>query len=508
MFGTAPGWNSGCHLFAHHDVTGPATPLANVTSGQCPPAPVPLLLRTMGSPASTSGTDSSMGVFTSVSQDWAAGSCAQIRTTIRYYKRHNYFDFETYFTSGAHGTAAVELLHPSLGHSTTGSEFPVFVVQNSSNRGLATWAGNFLGSTEVVYPPPTGWKRGSFVGGRGNGPMVLYSAPTNATDLQPALALSVANHFQSAILSRRADGAVVAGVQGFISSVPKNWTLRVGLAPRRGVIAAMNGLGTALQSQHQTHRLTLDEDPLDKRLGFVQDDGSYYEFEHYVRLIHNRSWSWSFASAEINRSGFRPAAAIMSDLNKYHRSLNLDLGYYHIDGYWYRKYNTSNPSQVSPPDAGGCCENQTADPFQFPSGIKSVGVPMQLFMSHSWGRTNVYGKGAGHPTPWEPNMGKGQYAWENASWGCCAVQSSVTPEASKEFWHERFSQQVTDSNLKASILDQLYCLQSAFAGWMNRTDGISLVQQSYDDAATFFRIPFRVDMHTPSDVMASLIMHL
>lgn len=53
-------------------------------------------------------------------------------------------------------------------------------------------------------------------------------------------------------------------------------------------------------------------------------------------------------------------------------------------------------------------------------------------------------------------------------------------------------------------MDQLSCLQNSFASWMNRTDAVSLVQQSYDDAATLFKIPYRVDLHTPSDVMGSL----
>lgn len=63
---------------------------------------------------------------------------------------------------------------------------------------------------------------------------------------------------------------------------------------------------------------------------------------------------------------------------------------------------------------------------------------------------------------------------------------------------------MNESNLKAAINDQLYCLQSCFAGWMNVTDAVSTVQQSYDDAATHFRIPYRVDGHTPSDALSSL----
>ena len=168
--------------------------------------------------------------------------------------------------------------------------------------------------------PPTGWKLNGFVGGMGTGPMVLYSTSDGAIGtLPPALALSVGNHFQSAILSRRIDGAVVAGVQGFVTAVPQNWTLDVGLAPRRGILAAMTGLGTSLQAQHQTQRLTLDEDLLDKKLGYVQDDGGYYCFTEYAdRHV-------------TNRSGFKPAHIIMSELKSYHSSLNLSLGVYHID---------------------------------------------------------------------------------------------------------------------------------------------------------------------------------
>ena len=131
-------------------------------------------------------------------------------------------------------------------------------------------------------------------------------------------------------------------------------------------------------------------------------------------------------------------------------------------------------------------------------------MPTQLFMAHCWNRPNVYGKDAGVPTPWEPNMGKGKWPWVNVTWGCWDVHSSVAPEASSAFWHERFEQQVNDSNLQAAILDQLSCLQNSFAGWVNRTDAVSQVQQGYDDAATFHKIPYRVDLHSPSDVLASL----
>ena len=329
VFGKAPGWGLGCQLFAKDDVAGPAISLANVTSGQCPPAPPALVLQATGLPDSTSGTDP-MGKFTGISQAWSAGTCAQIRTTIRYYEQYDYFEFETRFTDGATGTAAVEPVHQYLGQSTTSSEFPVLLVQNSSNRGYVTYSGNFLGGTESVHRPPTGWHIGGFVGGMGAGPMVLYSA-SPSPELPPALALSVGNHFQSAILSRRVDGAVVAGVQGFVTSVPKDWTLSVGLAPRRGILAAVNGLGTSLQAKHQTHRLTLDEDLLDKKLGYVQDDGGYYCFTEYAdRHV-------------TNRSGFKPAHEIMSELRVYHQSLNLSMGVYHIDPYWYLKYNASDP---------------------------------------------------------------------------------------------------------------------------------------------------------------------
>lgn len=47
---------------------------------------------------------------------------------------------------------------------------------------------------------------------------------------------------------------------------------------------------------------------------------------------------------------------------------------------------------------------------------------MQLFMAHMWNRPNVYGRGAGNPTPWEPNIGKGNWPWVNATWGCWDVQ--------------------------------------------------------------------------------------
>ena len=245
--------------------------------------------------------------------------------------------------------------------------------------------------------------------------------------------------------------------------------------------------GEAAQAQHATQRLTLDDDLLSSRLGYVQDDGGYYCFCEYTDRHLN------------NRSGHAPAGEILTGLKEYHASLGLDVGVYHIDPYWY----TRCPGDPACPDQYACgdpntpansdASNMSANAWHFPGGIKQAArdVPMMLFMSHAWNDMDrvVY---------------TGDYRWMKATWAYWDVRSSVQPTDSARFWHDIMARHVRDSNLHALTMDQLPGTLYAFEAHLSSVDAAEELQAGYAAAAAAFKLPFRVDLHTAPLAMASL----
>jgi hypothetical protein len=192
----------------------------------------------------------------------------------------------------------------------------------------------------------------------------------------------------------------------------------------------------------------------------------------------------------------------MTELKRYHTSLGLELGVYHIDPYWYSRC----PGDPRCPDKFSCgdpnhpasCSASTLEPnpWHFPGGsIKAAApdVPMMLFMSHAFN----WGKG------FQPEYAK-EYAWEPATWPFWCIMSSVTPSASSAFWHYILGKHVKESNLQAMTMDMLTGTQYAFAANLNVTDAAEEMQAGYAAAAAAHKLPFRVDLHTAPLALASV----
>ena len=202
-----------------------------------------------------------------------------------------------------------------------------------------------------------------------------------------------------------------------------------------------------------------------------------------------------------NRSGFAPAGETMTELKRYHASLGLDLGVYHIDPYWYSRC----PGDPRCPDKFSCgdpnppasCAASTLEPnqFHFPGGIKAAApdVPMMLFMSHAFN----WGEG------FQPAYAK-QYAWEPATWPFWCIYSSVAPSSSSAFWHFILGKHVKESNLQAMTMDMLTGTQYAFASNLKVADAAEEMQAGYAAAAAAHKLPFRVDLHTAPLALASV----
>ena len=312
-------------------------------------------LEAVGSPVTTVGREQlpGRGKFSAVTQAWVAGKCALLSTTIRYFQAHDSFEFLTNVTSGAAGTAAAPPQNKPT--ATLATEFPVLLLRAGSSApqvGSAwlpcavTWGAGTIGPGEILLPTvsPDLAALGPIVN-TDSGPVVFYSpSPSNSSEFGPAVALGLGNHFSSTGMSRTAAGALAAGASGYLATIPRGWTVSVGMTARRGVNSAALAWGEAARAQHGTARLSLAEDKLSSRLGYVQDDGGYYCFCEYTDRHLN------------NRSGFRPAGQTMTALKQYHEKLGLKLGVYHVDPYWYSRCPGDSREMLAV-----CCRRQSCE---------------------------------------------------------------------------------------------------------------------------------------------------
>ena len=264
------------------------------------------------------------GSYVEISQGWIAGKCGRFVTSIRYYSAWDSFEFLHSATSGAHGTAAKPPANKAT--SLLATAFPTLLLRGRALHmpGMLNWNDGAIGPGEVLFAAPIAPDFSQFesIAGMDAGPVALFEpSPSNSSSFGPALTIGLGNHFTSTALTRLDNQALAAGANGYIASIPPGWTVSVSMSARLGINAAMLDWGEVARIQHSTTKLTLDDDLLSAKLGYVQDDGGYYCFCEYTDRHLN------------NRSGFGPAGRTMTALKRYHAELGLDLGVYHIDPY-------------------------------------------------------------------------------------------------------------------------------------------------------------------------------
>lgn len=141
--------------------------------------------------------------------------------------------------------------------------------------------------------------------------------------------------------------------------------------------------------------------------------------------------------------------------------------------------------------ASCAASNLSANEWHFPGGIKAAApaVPMMLFMSHAFNSPTVYSS---------------SYPWQPATWPFWCMYSAPQPAASARFWHDIMAYHVEHSNLQAMTMDMLPGTMYAFASNLETADAAQELQAGYAAAAAEFKLPFRVDLHTPPLAMASM----
>eukprot|EP01043_Picozoa_sp_COSAG02_P038845 COSAG02_NODE_3026_length_7517_cov_4.200593_4_plen_981_part_00 len=430
------------------------------------------------------GTDSRLGSWEAVTGKWSAGVCAELSTTILFFPDRDAFEFRTIIGGGANDTNTLPPSARSDGSfykplaASTATEFPSFPPpDNGAGLGFITWNGDVLGSNEHLHrpvPQSTGGAKSAdfkqYVGGLVSGPLVIYGGPDGgaSSDHPPAVVLSPANEFDVARLMHQVDGGagmtrIVAGVQGMITALPANFTLRFVLSGREGVNAAMAGWGKTMQLMHGTRKFSLEEDTLSRQIHYVNDNGANYCYCHW--------WPKCESAGDCV-----PMHVTLTQLKAYHRSIGLRVGHYHLDPFWW-----------SQEPFGGCgrgatAVNMSASAWHFAGQqIGTLGLDMQLIVKYINGTDNVYAS---------------EYSFDT---------KQVVGQDAYRFYHWLFGYHYNVSNLRSLVWDGLDEV------WLSSDERVTSVTEQtlwhagFATAATEYGLPIRVDMSQPSDTLASVL---
>ena len=169
--------------------------------------------------------------------------------------------------------------------------------------------------------------------------MVFNStAAAPRTQRLPAIALSALTHHKAVYVSQAAEperGAgpmaptatpvptgdrVSVGVSGYIDSIPAAYAQEAVLSGRGGITAAYTSWGQVMQASGGSVKMSLDEDEYNRVLHYMMDNGGYYCFCQVPACQ---------AASKV------PMHVTIDLLQKYHRSLKLRVGVYHLDPFWH-----------------------------------------------------------------------------------------------------------------------------------------------------------------------------
>ena len=350
----------------------------------------------------TSGTHQTLGKYESIMAQWAAGDCALMNTTIFYFPARDAFEFETCLPAGATVTntlpasmrKTLKKYDPVWGRVST--EFPSFEVP-SAGLGFVEWAGDALGHMpRINRPRVANWS--NYIGGLTGGPLLVIEGDSegqkdhpSALMIAPSEAFTVARLMHVgpegelvSVTSAGSDSRIVGGAQGMTASFPTGYKMSFLLSGRSGVNAAIFNWGRTLQTKHATvaAKLTLQDDKLSRQLSYLADNGANYCMCDYWRYgakqglpnFPNISTKITYCDAHPTFAGCRPIYKTLNELKEYHKSLQIAVGTYHLDPFWF--------SQAPWGQCTGAT-NMSASWFHFNNQTmdEAVGLEMQLFVA-------------------------------------------------------------------------------------------------------------------------------
>lgn len=444
-------------------------------------------LQPVQSPVSWSGSDHA-GAFIAIEQQWQAGTCAPLNTSVRYYPGTDAFEFVTTLPDGATGTStspiALRRGYRGRGMACNAStEFPTWRTPRARappGLGMATWDGAMLfGPARLERPLGSaasanlsGWE-----GGLVNGPLVFY-ANASSSERPPALVLGPSAAFKVGVLiqstrplrnaTRAADRWIIGGAHGLIASLPRHFELRFGLAGSTdGVTAAALAWGDHLQRAHSAAatRLTLSDDALSRELHYLTDGGAAENYCDY----------WLAGCANSSSTPCRPMHAVLSQLRREHAALGLGVGTYHLDPFWW------SHEPFGGCELGAAAQVLAPSPFHFPSGTTGgLGLPGLQLIVKFFTQPNAYSK---------------SYAFDGLG---------VGGADSGAFWGYALAQLRTSASLRSLVWDGVDFTWFSSDKRLQSTDEQARADAGLAGAALAAGLPIRVDTATPSDVLASV----
>lgn len=167
---------------------------------------------------------------------------------------------------------------------------------------------------------------------------------------------------------------------------------------------------------------------------------------------------------ESSPGGCVPMHKTLATLKAYHARLNLAVGHYHLDPFWWsqRPYGGC--------EDGATAINMSASPFHFPEGLGAVGLEMQLIIKYINGENNIY---------------MPEYQFDG---------NQVAGNDSARFYKLYFANLYNTSNLRSLVWDGLDAVWASSDERVTTVTAQTAWHKGFADAALEFGLPMRVDM--------------
>ncbi|MBD3211184.1 MAG: hypothetical protein GF311_01155 [Candidatus Lokiarchaeota archaeon] len=254
----------------------------------------------------------------------------QIIASIKQYHNQNYIIFEIKFPDGLTDTATGKFEDLIV-------SFPSFF-NKSPNTRIFTYR-------EAIFCPPSRKLNAT------SAPVVLYDDELNCMVLCPL------DGFLNATISEDKEGWINCGIQGEITSLPKNFSQKFILYFGKGINNPMEEVGNLLLRYHNSERKNLYVDIVCSHLGFWTDNGAYYYYKTEKGLNYEDT---------------------LVAIKDYFEEKDIPIRYFNFDSWWYLKHTNKAFTTVFRPIVrlmgGGLYGNTLrweTDPEKFSTDLKT-----------------------------------------------------------------------------------------------------------------------------------------
>jgi len=276
-------------------------------------------------------SEDDLGKFKETKMEYEFSSLNKpVITSIKQYENQNFLIFEINLPYGIENTCTGNF-------EDLITSFPSFI-NNSSNQRIFTYR-------ESIFCPPSRKLKAT------SSPVVLYDDNLNCIVIAPL------DGFLNTVISQDKDGRINCGIQGEITSLPKDYSQKFILYFGNGINKPMERVGDILLKYHNAQRKDLYSDIVCSHLGFWTDNGAYYYYKTEKGLNYGET---------------------MVAIKNYFEKENLPIRYYNFDSWWYLKHTNKIFTTIFRPIVrllgGGLYGNTMrweTDPERFTTDLKT-----------------------------------------------------------------------------------------------------------------------------------------